>query len=165
MTDLKEKSLEEFEKIQKNNLGQFFYPSANFSLIKEFKPFSSFGAFSKFWHYSKFGSCSKFGSMCIFGKDCDFAPTTHFGPNCIFEDIYHAKTTRPFITLGGCGDAARTCYFFDFVEGIYVRAGCFFGTLEEFKAKVLADEKTPEAPSKKTKSYLAFCDLVETEFK
>lgn len=81
-----------------------------------------------------------------------------------FEGNFKAKTSIPFIIFGGCGSVAHTCYFFDFEEGIYVRAGCFFDTLDEFKAKVLEDEKTIETPSKKTKAYLAFCDLAENQF-
>ena len=56
MSDLKVISVEEFEKIEKNNSGQFFYPPADFSLIKEFKVSSVFGPYSIFRPFSNFGS-------------------------------------------------------------------------------------------------------------
>ena len=125
---------------------------------------SIFGESCKFGRSCAFNHSCNFGGKCEFGHQCKFGEKYGFGLGCTFEKGFKAKTTLPFITLGGAGSEARTCYFYDFEKGIHVRAGCFFGSLEEFKAKVLKDEETPETPSKKTRVYLSFCDTVEIQF-
>ena len=49
--------------------------------------------------------------------------------------------------------------FFNTIEGIFVESSCFYGTIEEFKAKVLADND-----DRKSKIYLGFADLAEIQF-
>ena len=43
------------------------------------------------------------------------------------------------MSIGGCGSVNRTTYFFNTVDGIIVRSGCFVGTLQEFRNRVLQD--------------------------
>ena len=138
--------------------GSIFGGYCSFGNICIFGEGCSFGQRCAFNHWCKVDARCKFGEKCRFSTDCIF------GTDCTFENGFKAKTTLPFLALVGVGSEARTCYFYDFQEGIHVRAGCFFGSLEEFKAKVLEDEETPETPSKKTKNYLAFCSIAETQF-
>ena len=144
--------------------GCSFGKNCKFAEECSFGIWGSFNNSCKFGTECKFGEFCDFNNSCKFGEKCRFSTDCIFGLGCTFEDGHIAKTTLPFITLAGVGSEARTCYFYDFEKGIHVRAGCFFGTLEEFKAKVLEDEKTPETPSKKTKNVIAFCSIAETQF-
>ena len=139
-------------------IGCVFSNHCNFVKRCIFGPECSFGS------HCTFSKCCKFGIACNFDVLCSFGDYCYFGGACTFEKVFKTKTKLPFITLSGVGWEARTCYFYDFEEGIHVRAGCFFGTLEEFKDKVLKDEKTPDSPSKKTRVYLAFCGVAEIRF-
>ena len=153
-----------------------FGPWCSFENCCEFGNWSKFNHSCNFGQTCNFGSFCEFSTLCVFstecifesecefGKQCAFGEKQLFSKDCTFEDRFKAKTDLPFLALVGAGSEARTCYFYDFQEGIHVRAGCFFGSLEKFKAKVLEDEETPETPSKKTKVYLGFCDLVEVQF-
>ena len=156
--------------------GSIFGDCCSFGNSCIFSDGCSFGARGNFKNSCKFGQTCYFGSFCefrswcrfgaggVFGRQCKFGEKYVFGKDCTFEGGFKSKTTLPFIILTGSGSEARSCYFYDFQEGIHVRAGCFFGTLEEFKAAVLEDEETPETPSKKTRVYLSFCDTVKIQF-
>ena len=56
------------------------------------------------------------------------------------------------------GSEKRKTYFFKCDDGFFVRAGCFFGTMDEFKERV----KKVHAGTIHEKSYLMACDLAET---
>jgi len=61
--------------------------------------------------------------------------------------------------------ANRTTYFFNCEDGIWVRSGCFFGTLSEFRDKVRADDRLhATAPSIKTLQYLGFANIAAVTF-
>ena len=69
---------------------------------------------------------SSFGSCCSFGEHCSF------GEGCSHEGL----TNSTYFAVDRIGSKRRKTYFFKAEEGFYVRAGCFFGTLDAFRARV-----------------------------
>ena len=66
-----------------------------------------------------------------------------------------------YATVHGFGSEYRTTTFFKTKAGdIGVRCGCFYGTLEEFRAKV----KETHGETKTAKEYLMVADLMEFRF-
>lgn len=65
--------------------------------------------------------------------------------------------------MAAIGSARRKTYFFDFEDGIYVRSGCFFGSLSEFRAKVLEDEDG-DASTVKAMQYLGMANIAAVTF-
>ena len=66
-----------------------------------------------------------------------------------------------YATVHGFGSKYRTTTFFRTKAGdIGVRCGCFYGTLEEFRAKV----KETHGETKTAKEYLMVADLMEFRF-
>ena len=66
-----------------------------------------------------------------------------------------------YATVHGFGSEYRTTTFFRTKAGdIGVRCGCFYGTLEEFRAKV----KETHGETKTAKEYLRVADLMEFRF-
>ena len=80
-----------------------------------------------------------FDEMCRFGRECSFEKN-HLPKN----------HKRPYFSVNRIGSKDRAAYFYDFEDGFYVRAGCFFGTKSEFLTKLSADKD-----DKKSKEYLA----------
>ena len=60
----------------------------------------------------------------------------------------------------GFGTKNRTTYFFNCTDGIWVRCGCFFGDIEQFRKQV---KKTRTGRIKK--EYLMIADLVKMKWK
>ena len=84
-----------------------------------------------------------------------------FGERCNFEGIGRAKPGYPFAAWIGSGSRKGSkTYFFNLEPGIYVRCGCFLGTLSEFREKVRETHGT-DGPAGE---YLAIADLVERKF-
>ena len=101
--------------------------------------------------------CS-FAKWCSFAEGCSFAKWCSFAEECSFAN----KTLKrgfPYLAIDGAGSENRKTYFFNTEQGIYVQSGCFFGTIEEFRIKVIQDND-----EKKAKVYLGFSDLVEIQF-
>ena len=66
-----------------------------------------------------------------------------------------------YATISGFGSEYRTTTFFRNRSGqIEVRCGCFYGTIEEFRAKV----KQTHGETKKAIEYLKVADLMEYHF-
>lgn len=66
-----------------------------------------------------------------------------------------------YATVHGFGSEYRTTTFFRTKAGdVGVRCGCFYGTLEEFRAKV----KERHGETKTAKEYLMVADLMEFRF-
>ncbi len=66
-----------------------------------------------------------------------------------------------YATVQGSGSEYRTTTFFRTKAGdIGVRCGCFYGTLEEFRAKV----RETHGETKTAKEYLMVADLMEFRF-
>jgi hypothetical protein len=100
--------------------------------------------------YSLVGNC---GEGCRFGGGCSF------GERCSFEG-HKAKPGNPYIAFDRSASSLRKAYFFNFEDGIYVRAGCFFGTLAEFRAAV----KKAHGAALAGRQYRAFADIAQMTF-
>lgn len=94
-----------------------------------------------------------------FAEGCSFAEECNFARGCNFEGTKKQIVgTTPFLAIDRAGSAQRKTYFWMFKSGIWVRAGCFFGPLEEFRKAVDAEHGT-------THAYHDFADLAEKEWK
>lgn|SRR5574343_30693 len=93
-------------------------------------------------------------------KQCpsgDYTAISSFAERCEFEGVGKAKTGYPFISYVGAGSRRGSkVYFFNLEIGIYVRCGCFAGTIDSFVERVKskgADE-----------DYLIIADLAKKKF-
>ena len=84
-----------------------------------------------------------------------------YGDARVFGDA-QIYSNHDYAIVGGFGRIFRTTTFFRCADGL-VRTccGCFYGTLDEFRAKV----KETHGDSKFAKEYLAIADLMEMHFK
>lgn len=128
-----------------------FGDGGNFSEGCNFGAWSSFGKRSIFGEASRFGACSSFGKWCSFGGRCTFGELSSFGEKCSHEGL----TNSIYVAIDRIGSELRKTYFFKAEEGYFVRAGCFFGTLDEFKTKV---RETHGGTIHET-TYLMACEL------
>ena len=92
-----------------------------------------------------------FPAKCSFDSWCTFGAWSNFGENCSHEGL----TNSIYVAVDRIGGELRKTYFFKAEEGYFVRAGCFFGTLDEFKAQV---HKTHRGTIHET-TYLMACEL------
>ena len=86
-----------------------------------------------------------FPEKCAFGSWCDF------GEGCSHEGL----TNSIYVAVDRIGSELRKTYFFKAEEGYFVRAGCFFGTIDEFKEQV---HKTRRGTIHET-TYRMACEL------
>lgn len=80
-----------------------------------------------------FGNWCNFGDNTVFGKECQFGNLCTYGKDCSHEGL----TDSLYIAIKGIGFWEDTIYFFKAKEGFFVRMNWFWGTLEEFKKKIL----------------------------
>ena len=123
----------------------------------------------RFAEGSHFARGGRFAEDCYFARGCSFAEDCSFGERCSFADEccfegHKCKPGNPFIAVDRCGSQERKTYFFNFTDGIYVRAGCFFGTLEVFRARVL-DDCNNDKTTPKALQYLGFANIAAATFK
>jgi hypothetical protein len=102
-----------------------------------------------------FGAWCSFGEGCSFGAWCSFGEGCRFGKGCSFEGDHKALAGYPILSFGGGGLVNRTVYAFNVENGPLVRAGCFVGTLDAFRAKVRRDDDRL-----KSLQYLGFANIV-----
>jgi len=140
-----------------------------------------FGYGCDFGYDCTFGNECDFGTNCTFGNDCTFGNECHFANECQFSDgctlnVYctfgedcefseGCKVEKnivllDFLKFEGFGSESRCTYFFKHPEGIYVRCGCFAGTIEEFRNKVQKTHKS----NNYAQGYLKIADLAEWQF-
>lgn len=93
---------------------------------------STFGEACNFDDWNSFGNACGFGKQCSFGESCGFGERSRFGEKCSHEGL----TNSIYIAIDRIGSELRKTYFFKAEEGYFVRAGCFFGTLDKFKEQV-----------------------------
>ena len=95
-----------------------------------------------------------------FGARSSFGERSSFGKRCEFEGKGRAKPGIPLLAFGGFGSEGRTTYAFDLESGIWVRCGCFFGTLSEFRAKV----RSTYGEEGHGRIYLSLANVIEAKF-
>ena len=169
----------EFDAFERDEKGVKYCPTGDYSQIKSFGDqcrfgdrcifgrWCIFGERCSFGRWCIFGECCNFEAYCSFGKRCSFGrwcifgEQCSFGDRCDFEGIGSAKSGYPFAAWIGAGSRKGSkTYFFNLEQGVYVRCGCFSGTLSEFREKVRETHGT----SSLTDEYLAIADLVERKF-
>lgn len=146
-----------------------FSHSCSFSCDCNFGKKCRFDNGCVFGCYCNFGQGCSFGKCCSFSDNCMFLSKCNFGEECIFGDECgcSAGCTCEFGEFTKCakvdnfGSEGRATYFFNIVDkGIYVRCGCFAGSLKEFRKKV----KERHRETKLAKEYLMIADLMEYHF-
>ena len=170
---MKKYTIEDFDKFEIID-GYINCPSGYYSSIKKFPEkciFGSgciFGEGCSFGERCIFGEVCIFGSVCIFGEGCRFGARCRFGAWCSFGEVCRFgdgcsyENTRvkkgKYFACDRIGSEKRKTYFFmDETEKMFVRAGCFFGTLPEFIERV----KEVHAGTKFEKEYLMACELAK----
>ena len=99
----------------------------------------SFGENCSFGKFCSIGECCTFGDLCTFGELCFFGKCCSFGEFCSFgkQGKCEFGNFKTLYTVSGFGSAGRTTYFFHMVDDrIYVRCGCFAGTINEWENRV-----------------------------
>ena len=100
------------------------------------------------------GNAWVYGDARVFGNARVYGDAEVFGNARVYGDADYA-------TVHGFGSEYRTTTFFRTKAGdVGVRCGCFYGTLEEFRAKV----KERHGETKTAKEYLMVADLMEFRF-
>lgn len=116
----------------------------------------------RFYKGCSFGAGCHFGARCIFMDDCifdiacSFGEWCNFGLRCSFESgrVKNGK----YFACDRIGSERRKTYFFRDSDGkMYVRAGCWFSTLDEFVERV----KDIHGGTKYEKEYLAAVELAK----
>lgn len=119
----------EFDAIPRNNNGWKICPPGDYSEIRSF------------------------GAECSFGAGCSFGASCRFGEGCSHEGL----TNSTYFACDRIGSERRKTYFFRADEGYFVRAGCFFGTFDEFTERV----KTMHKSTRYEREYLAAIELAK----
>lgn len=146
---MKKWTQEEVDQIIPGEYGVRRFPTGDYSGIKSFGEWCSFG------RGCSFGKWCSFGEGCGFGKRCSFGERCSFGRGCSFEA--GRISNGRYVAVDRIGSEQRKAYFFKGDEGLFVRAGCWFSSLEDFKARV----RGVHSGTSHEREYLAACDLAE----
>ena len=106
-----------------------------------------------------YSELKSFGELCSFGERCSFGEGCSFGKRCSFENGYQAKYPA-FIRINNIGSRGDGCYIYNFENSIYVRSGCFFGTVDEFMQAV----HRKHSDTKFERQYKLAVELAKTAF-
>ena len=170
---MKKWTQEEVDQITPDQYGVRRFPTGDYSGIKSFGERCSFGEGCSFGKWCSFGEDCSFGEGCSFGRGCSFGEWGRFGERCSFgeycsfgEDCSFGRdcsfeagriSNGRYVAVDRIGSAQRKAYFFKGDEGLFVRAGCWFSSLEDFKARV----RGVHSGTRHEREYLAACDLAE----
>ena len=106
------------------------------------------------------GNARVYGDAWVAGDAKVFGDAEVYGDARVYGDAW-VYGDADYATVHGFGSEYRTTTFFRTKAGdIGVRCGCFYGTLEEFRAKV----KETHGETKTAKEYLRVADLMEFRF-
>lgn len=125
-----------------------FAEGNSFGECCDFRKCCSFGDWCSFGEKNNFDERCSFGKYCNFRKWCNFDERCKFGEGCnldnnlTFENIQ--EQIKRVLKIDRIGSRKGCTYFFKTPSKIYVRCGCFFGTLKEFKKAVLKTHKNNE---------------------
>jgi len=126
-------------------------PSGDYSSIGFFGEGCFFGKRCSFGEDCSFGEGCSFGERCFFGKRCSFGEDCSFGERCFFgkrcsfgEDCSFGENIKiegghkliSYLGIDRIGSRFGKTYFFKCEDGLFVRCGCWFGTIKDFKQRV-----------------------------
>ena len=158
---MKKWTQEEVDQIIPDRYGVRRFPTGDYSGIKSFGEYCSFGRGCSFGECCSFGRGCNFGEWCSFGRGCSFGEHCSFGEYCRFGERCSFEAGRisngRYVAVDRIGSEQRKAYFFKGDEGLFVRAGCWFSSLEDFKARV----REVHSGTRHEWEYLAACDLAE----
>lgn len=166
-------TIEDLENFKRDEYGRLICPSGDYMQIEEFGENCSFGESCSFGEHCSFGECCSFGEWCSFGESCSFDKCCSFGKRCSFGECCSfgaccsfgegcnldnnlkfeniAEQVDRVLKIDRIGSRKGCTYFFKTISEIYVRCGCFFGTIVEFETKV---NKTHKKNEQYRKEYL-----------
>lgn len=82
-----------------------------------------------------FGERCNFGAGCSFGAWCSFGEGCNFGEGCILENDKKLIGSTVYAG-GGFGSDNRTTYGIPTKDELWIRCGCWFGTVDELRKQV-----------------------------
>ena len=158
----------DMKKFRLDEFGYLICPKGDYSQIHSFGARCSFGEECRFGKECSFGERSSFGNACSFGdwcsfdNACSFGEECRFGERCIFGNVCSFEDERvkngEYFACDRIGSERRKTYFFRDGGGeMYVRAGCWFSSLDEFVERV----KKAHGGTKYEKEYLAAVELAK----
>jgi hypothetical protein len=101
-----------------------------------------------------YGNAKVFGNAWVYGNAWISGNAQVYGNACVAENLDYA-------IVGGFGSEQQTITFFRQKDGsVGAKCGFFYGTLEEFREKVLETH----GESKYAQEYLMIADLMELHF-
>ena len=109
---------------------------------------------------------SSFAKWCSFAEWCFFAERCSFADGCSFDDGCSLEAGKKMVgnsiySCGGMGSEGRTTYGIPTKEGVFVRCGCWFGNLSEFRDRA----KEVYGDSEISVEYGIVADLFEARWK
>lgn len=107
------------------------------------------------------GNAKAFGDADVFGDSDVCGEANLYGEVCIDGNAEISKD-EDYAVIQGFGRAHRSTTFFRCQDGLVrVQCGCFYGNLDEFRARV----KDTHGNGKMAREYLMIADLMELRFK
>jgi len=122
-----------------------FAKLCSFAEYCSFAKYCSFDGLCSFAEDCSFAKLCSFAEYCSFAKRCSFAEYCSFAKRCSFaEDCLFAEGIKiegyhkliAYIGIDRIGSRLGKTYFFKCKDGLFVRCGCWFGTMEDFTARV-----------------------------
>ena len=122
----------------------------------------SFGAENK----AIFGYGCTLGNGCKLGDECTLGDWCRLGYGCTLGEYIDARATFEagrvqdglYVQIGNIGSEHRTAYFYVDKDGaMFVRAGCWFSGMEDFKVRV----KSVHSGTIYEVQYMAACAYAE----
>lgn len=104
--------------------------------------------------------------VCVLGYGCKLGNDCELGNGCTLGEYIDARATFEggrvqdglYVQIGNIGSEHRTAYFYVDKDGaIFVRAGCWFGKLNDFKVRV----KSVHGGTIYEAQYMAACAYAE----
>lgn len=112
------------------------------------------------------GNECKLGDKCMLGYRCKLGNECKLGKGCTLGEYIDARATFEagrvqdglYVQIGNIGSEHRTAYFYVDKDGaMFVRAGCWFGNLNDFKMRV----KSVHSGTIYEVQYMAACAYAE----
>lgn len=118
-------------------------------------------------NWCKLGNECVLGDQCVLGYGCKLGNECKLGKGCKLGEYINVRATFEdgrvqdglYVQIGNIGSEHRTAYFYIDKDGaMFVRAGCWFGKMNDFKARV---EDVHGGTIYETQ-YMAACAYAET---
>ena len=158
----------DMEKFRHDEFGNLICPTGDYSQIHSFGKECRFGDWCSLGNECRFGEECRLGKAysfgnrcsfcneCSFGEWCRFGEWCYFGKGCNFED--GRVKSGEYFACDRIGSERRKTYFFRDGDGnMFVRAGCWFSSLDEFVERV----KDVHGGTKHEKEHLAAVELAK----